>query len=125
MDILSTPAAPKAVGPYSQAIKACGFLFCSGQIGIDPVTNKLAAEDTKTQTEQILKNILAILAQESLNLSDVVKTTIFLESLDDFQIINDTYAKYFGCHKPARSTVQVAALPLKAKIEIECIAELG
>lgn len=125
MEIISTPSAPEAIGPYSQAIRTCGYLFCSGQLGINPETGALASEDCAGQMRQVLKNISAILAEENLTLSDVVKTTIFLTSLDDFAIVNDLYAQAFGRHKPARSTVQVAALPKQAKIEIECIAELG
>jgi len=125
MELVTTPAAPAAVGPYSQAIKAGGFLFCSGQLGIDPATGKLASEDAAGQARQALKNITAVLAEECLGLCDVIKTTIFLPSLDDFAAVNETYAHCFRTHKPARSTVAVAALPLKAKIEIECVAELN
>jgi 2-iminobutanoate/2-iminopropanoate deaminase len=125
MKTVSTGSAPAAIGPYSQAIIANGFLFCSGQLGIDPATAKLCADDTAGQTTCILKNISSILAAVERDLSAVVKTTIFLTSLDDFKMVNEIYATAFGNHKPARSTVQVSRLPLGAKIEIECIAEIG
>jgi 2-iminobutanoate/2-iminopropanoate deaminase len=124
MKAVSTDNAPAAIGPYSQAIIANGFLFCSGQLGIDPATAKLCADDTAGQAACILKNISSILAAVDSDLNAVVKTTIFLTSLDDFKIVNDIYAAAFGSHKPARSTVQVSRLPLGAKIEIECIAEI-
>jgi 2-iminobutanoate/2-iminopropanoate deaminase len=124
MEIISTNNAPAAIGPYSQGIASKGLLFCSGQLGIDPSTGKLVADDTATQTEQVMKNIQALLKAGNLNLSDIVKTTIFLVSMDDFKTVNEIYGSHLGTHKPARSTVQVAKLPLGAKIEIECIAEL-
>ena len=125
METISTPNAPAAIGPYSQAIQSGDFIFCSGQLGIDPATGKLISDDITAQAEQVLKNIAAILAASNRTLTDVVKTTIFLASLDDFKTVNEIYARHFGDHKPARSTVQVAALPLKAKIEIECIARMS
>ena len=124
MQPISTPDAPAAIGPYAQAIIAGDFLFSSGQLGVNPATGNLVADDTATQTEQIFKNIAAILAASGLTLADVVKTTVFVASLGDFKTVNEIYGGYFGYHKPARSTVQVAALPLGAKIEIECIAAL-
>ncbi|HEX7510958.1 MAG TPA: RidA family protein [Chitinivibrionales bacterium] len=125
MEIITTPAAPAAIGPYSQAIKSCHFLFCSGQLGVDPANGALVSEDCAGQTRQALKNIAAILAAETLGFVDVVKTTIFLTSMDDFASVNEIYAEIFGQHKPARSTVAVAELPRQAKVEIECIAELS
>ena len=124
MQIISTNNAPAAIGPYSQAIVSKGLLFCSGQLGIDPSIGKLVADDTASQTEQVMKNIKALLNSESLNLGNIVKTTIFIVSMDDFKTVNEIYASHLGTHKPARSTVQVAKLPLGAKIEIECIAEV-
>jgi len=124
MEIIATPAAPAAIGPYSQAIKSCGFLFCSGQLGIDPATGALVSEDCAAQARRALENIGAILAEECLGFSDVIKTTIFLTSMEDFASVNEVYAACFGQHKPARSTVAVASLPKGAKIEIECVAEL-
>ena len=125
MQIISTTKAPAAIGPYSQAIESKGLLFCSGQLGIDPATGKLIAEDTASQTVQIMKNIKALLNARNIDLNDIVKTTIFLVSMDDFKNVNEIYASHLGIHKPARSTVQVAKLPLGAMVEIECIAELG
>lgn len=117
-----TSKAPSAIGPYSQAIESNGFLFCSGQLGIDPSTGKLIADDTAAQTIQILKNIKEVLNAANLGFEDIVKTTIFLTSMNDFKIVNEIYEQGLGSHKPARSTVQVSQLPLNAKIEIECIA---
>jgi len=124
MDIIFTDKAPSAVGPYSQAVKTGHYVFCSGQISIDPETTKLVADDVETQTQQVFKNIRAILTASDLNLKDIVKTTVFLSDMDDFPAMNKIYEKEFSKHKPARSTVQVTRLPLDAKIEIECIAAL-
>jgi 2-iminobutanoate/2-iminopropanoate deaminase len=122
MDIIASDNAPAAMGPYSQAVRAGDFLFCSGQIGIDPHTKRLAGDDIKTQTVQVFKNIRAVLNASGLDLEDIVKTTVFLKSMDDFPVVNDIYGMGFGSHKPARSTVEAARLPLNALIEIECIA---
>lgn len=115
--------APKAVGPYSQAVKSQGFLFCSGQIPIDPATGKIEATEVEGQALQVFANIRAVLASQSLTLQNVVKATVFLQSMADFPKVNPLYDTAFGGHKPARSTVQVAGLPLGALIEIEVIAE--
>ena len=115
--------APKAVGPYSQAVKSQGFLFCSGQIPIDPATGKIEAADVEGQARQVFANIRAVLASQGLALSNVVKATVFLQSMADFPKVNPLYDEAFSGHKPARSTVQVAGLPLGALIEIEVIAE--
>jgi 2-iminobutanoate/2-iminopropanoate deaminase len=122
MDRISTDKAPLAIGPYSQAIKAGQFVFCSGQIGIDPATGKLAGADIASQTKQVMQNLRAVLAEAGLDLSHVTKTTIFLISMDDYASVNEIYGSEFGDHKPARATVQVAGLPLSALVEIECIA---
>lgn len=122
MEIISTNNAPKAIGPYAQALKAGNYLFCSGQLGIDPQSGKLAGSDTISQTKQVLKNIKEILSAAGLEMKDIVKTTIFLVSMDDFKDVNMIYANAMGDHKPARSTVQVAGLPLGAKMEIEAVA---
>jgi 2-iminobutanoate/2-iminopropanoate deaminase len=122
MDIITSDNAPAAMGPYSQAVRAGDLLFCSGQIGIDPHTKKLAGDNIKTQTVQVFRNIRAVLNAADLNLKDIAKTTIFLKSMDDFPVVNDIYGMEFGSHKPARSTVEAARLPLNALIEIECIA---
>ncbi|MBN1983148.1 MAG: RidA family protein [Chitinivibrionales bacterium] len=122
METICTKSAPAAIGPYSQAQKTDHFVFCSGQLGIDPETKKLAGNTIEAQTTQTLKNIREILKAGGLSLSDVVKTTVFLKNLDDFSAMNGLYEKTFGSHKPARSTVQVARLPLDGLVEIECIA---
>ena len=120
--IVSTPEAPAAIGPYSQAVVVGNLVFLSGQIPLDPVTMKIIGEDIETQTRQVFKNIRAILKAENLTLNSVVKCTVFMKNLDDFAKMNTIYAEEFGEHKPARSTVQVARLPKDALIEIECVA---
>jgi 2-iminobutanoate/2-iminopropanoate deaminase len=122
MKTISTDKAPAAIGPYSQAVRAGEFLFCSGQVGIDPSTRKLSGDNIETQTLQIFRNITEVLKASSLNLTDVVKTTVFLSNMNDFSAMNSVYEQKFSGHKPARSTVEVSRLPLDALIEIECIA---
>jgi 2-iminobutanoate/2-iminopropanoate deaminase len=114
--------APKAIGPYSQAIIANGFIFTAGQVGADPKTGTLVEGGIEAQTEQVLKNIEAVLKASGCSLDDVVKTTVFLADLNDFAKMNEIYAKRFKMPFPARSTVQVARLPRDAKIEIEAVA---
>ena len=121
-EIISTDKAPGAIGPYSQAIKAGGMLFCSGQIPIDPATGEFVAGGVAEQTEQVFKNLTAVLEAGGSGLEGVVKTTVFLADMGDFAAMNDVYAKYFDANKPARATVQAARLPRDAKVEIECIA---
>lgn len=123
--INNAPEVPAAVGPYSQAVRAGGFLFCSGQIPINPVSGKIDATDVEGQTQQVLANIKALLASQQLNLAQVVKATVFLQSMADFPKVNPLYEAAFAGHKPARSTVQVAGLPLGALVEIEVIVELA
>ncbi len=118
---IHTEKAPTAVGPYSQAIKAGNFIFLSGSLGIDPSNGKLK-ETLEEQVIQALNNIKNILVSEGLELTNIVKTTVFLADMNDFQIMNKIYAEFFGETKPARSTVEVARLPLNAKFEIEAIA---
>ncbi|NLN76690.1 MAG: RidA family protein [Armatimonadetes bacterium] len=120
--VIETSAAPRAIGPYSQAIKANGLLFISGQIPMDPDTGQMTAVDVVAQTNRAMDNLGAILAAEGLDFKDVVKTTIFLTDMADFARVNDVYAAYFESAPPARSTIQVAALPKGAKVEIEAIA---
>lgn len=122
--IVHSNDAPEAIGPYSQAVMSNGFLFTSGQIAIDPASGQMTAVDPVAQTHQVMSNIGAILASEGLTFADVVKTTIFLTDLGDFQRVNDAYATYFESDPPARSTVQVSALPKGAKVEIEAVAAL-
>jgi 2-iminobutanoate/2-iminopropanoate deaminase len=120
--IISTDKAPGAIGPYSQAIKAGGMLFCSGQIPIDPATGEFVSGGIAEQTEQVFKNLIAVLEAGGSSLDGVVKTTVFLADMGDFAAMNDVYAKYFDSNKPARATVQAARLPRDAKVEIDCIA---
>ena len=117
-----TEDAPKAVGPYSQAIVAGELVFCSGQIPFDPATGKLVEGDIAVQTARIVDNLRAILAAAGSDLAHVVKTSVFLADLRDFEAMNEAYAMAFGDHRPARSTFEVAALPRGARIEIECVA---
>jgi 2-iminobutanoate/2-iminopropanoate deaminase len=116
---------PAAIGPYSPAILIGDWLMCSGQIAIDPATGGLVAGDVVAQTEQVMRNLSTLLEAASLSASHVVKTTIFLTDLSDFAKVNDTYGKYFASSPPARSTVQVAALPKGARVMIEAIAHTG
>ena len=121
-EIISTDKAPGAIGPYSQAIKTGGMVYCSGQIPIDPVTGEFVSNDVTEQTDQVLKNLSAVLEAAGTSLGNVVKTTVFLADMSDFAAMNEVYARYFGENKPARATVQAARLPREAKVEIECIA---
>ena len=123
--IISTPNAPEAIGAYSQAVKANGFLFLSGQIPINPKTNQIEVVDITAQTKQVIENIKAILESEGLTLKDIVKASIFLADLADFKRVNEIYASYFTSEPPARSTFAVAGLPKGSKIEIEVVAVLG
>ena len=117
-----TGEAPAAIGPYSQAVRSGNFLFCSGQIPLDAKSGQIVSGDITAQTRRVLDNIAALLRAEGLNFDDVVKTTVFLTNLDDFQIVNEVYGSYFKQNSPARSTVQVSALPRGANVEIEVIA---
>ena len=123
-ELIKTSAAPAAIGPYSQAIKVpCGtMIFCSGQIPLDPKDGKIIGITSAEQTEQVLKNIQAILLAAGAEMKHVVKTTIFLTSLNDFPAVNAAYAKYFSLDLPARATVEVSRLPKDVKVEIEAIA---
>mgnify|MGYP003349893502 CR=1 FL=1 len=120
---IHSDAAPKAIGPYSQAIRANGFVFCSGQIALDPGTGQVVGSDVATQTERVLKNISAILWHAATDLDHVVKTTVFLKNMGDFAAMNEVYARYFKSEPPARATVAVAGLPKDALVEIDVIAE--
>jgi 2-iminobutanoate/2-iminopropanoate deaminase len=120
--IISTSEAPAAIGPYSQAVRSGNFLFCSGQIPLDPKSGQIVSGDIATQTRRVLDNVEAVLKAEGLTFENIVKTTIFLTDLGDFQTVNEIYGSYFKQQPPARSTVQVSALPKGAKVEIEVIA---
>ena len=121
-EVISTDKAPGAIGPYSQAIRTEALVFCSGQIPIDPVTGEFVSSDVAEQTEQVLKNLTAVLEAAGSNLGSVVKTTVFLADMDDFTAMNEVYGRYFSENKPARATVQAARLPRDARVEIDCIA---
>ena len=119
---IATSEAPAAIGPYSQAIHCGQFVYTSGQIPLDPVTGELVGEDVQTQTHRVLQNLQAVLNGAGTSLKSVIKTTVFLVRMSDFQAMNTVYASYFGSPAPARSTVAVAELPRKALVEIECVA---
>ena len=122
-EFILTKDAPAPIGPYSQAVKAGSELFCSGQIALDPATGNVVDGDVAAQTEQVLKNLGAVLREGGCDYSDVVKTTIFLIDMNDFAQVNAVYERYFGSAKPARSTVAVAGLPRGVRVEIDCIAK--
>jgi 2-iminobutanoate/2-iminopropanoate deaminase len=125
LDFVATAGAPKAIGPYSQAVSANGFLFTAGQVALDPATGELVAGGIAEQTERALENLRAVLAAAGASLVDVVKTTVFLVDMADFGAMNEAYGRAFGNHRPARSTVAVAALPRGATVEIEVIATVN
>ncbi|MDH5234454.1 MAG: RidA family protein [Gemmatimonadota bacterium] len=124
VEILSTDKAPAAIGPYSQATMAGGFLFTAGQIPLDPKSGDLVAGDIEPQTKQVMANLSAVLAKAGLTWRDVAKTTVFLQDMADFPRFNEVYAKAIGDARPARSTVQVAALPRGVAVEVELVAKL-
>ena len=124
-EILHTDKAPKAIGPYSQAVKAGGFLFTSGQIPVDPVTGQVVAGGIREQAAQVFHNLAAVLGAAGVGFDAVVKATVFLEDLNDFAIVNEAYASQFSGDFPARSCVQVARLPKDVDVEIEMVAWLG
>jgi 2-iminobutanoate/2-iminopropanoate deaminase len=121
-EIIATDQAPRAIGPYSQAIRAGNLLFCSGQIPIDPATGEFVSGGVAEQTEQVMRNLSAVLSAGQSSLKQVVKTTVFLADMDDFKAMNEVYGRFFGENPPARATVQAARLPRDAKVEIEAIA---
>jgi 2-iminobutanoate/2-iminopropanoate deaminase len=122
---VSTEKAPKAIGPYSQAIRSDGLVFASGQIPLDPATGELVAGDVRVQTEQVVKNLRAVLEAAGSGLERVLTTTVFMADLKDFAAMNEVYTRHFTAPYPARSTFQVAALPRGAAVEIEAVAEAG
>ncbi len=122
MKPIATDSAPKAIGPYSQAIVANGLVFCSGQIALDPIAGTMVGASAAEQAAQVMKNLAAVLAASGSSLAKVVKTTIFLKSMNDFAAVNEVYAKALGDHRPARATVEAARLPKDALVEIDCIA---
>lgn len=123
-EVVHTDRGPKPIGPYSQAVKASGFIYLSGQVALDPKTGDLTGSDIRQQTERTLENVKGILEGAGSNLHHVVKTTVFLKDMNDFVAMNEVYARYFAAAPPARSTVQVSRLPKDALLEIEVIAVL-
>jgi len=124
LKIVHTDQAPKAIGPYSQGVVANGFLFTAGQIALDPATGQVSATDVAAQTERVMANLAAILATVNATWNDVVKTTVFLHDMGDFPIVNEIYSKALGDARPARSTVQVSALPRNVLVEIEAVVAI-
>lgn len=122
---VQTPKAPSAIGPYSQAIIANGFVFTAGQIAIDPATGQIVGGDVAAQTEQVMSNLTAVLAAAGASWKDVVKTTVYLHDMGDFPKVNEVYGRLLGDARPARSTVQVAALPRNVLVEIDAIAAVS
>jgi 2-iminobutanoate/2-iminopropanoate deaminase len=120
--VISTELAPRAIGPYSQAIRVHNLIFCAGQTPIDPAAGKLIEGDVAAQTRRVLLNLSAVLEAAGTSLGRVVKTTVFLTDMANFKAMNEVYAEFFPEHPPARSTIAVAGLPLGAQVEIECIA---
>ncbi len=122
---IKTPRAPAAIGPYSQGVRAGGFIFISGQIPLDPTSGELVSGDAAQQTDRVMRNVRAILDDSGGTMEDVVKTTIFLTDMDDFAAVNEVYGRYFSSEPPARATVQVTRLPKDVKVEIEAVAYVG
>jgi len=125
LKIVRTDDAPGAIGPYSQAIVSDGWVFCSGQIPMDPDTGELVDGDVAVQTDRVMRNLAAVLAAAGASLNTVVKTTVFLSDMGDFSAMNEVYGRHFGDHKPARATVQAAGLPKGVAVEIEVVARVG
>jgi len=125
LQAVHTNQAPKAVGAYSQAIQHQGILYTSGQIGLDPQSGNMVADDVSSQAKQVVANLSAVIEAAGGQLNQIIKVTIFLENMDDFPVVNQIYAAWLGEHRPARSTVAVAALPLAAKVEMDCIVAVG
>jgi 2-iminobutanoate/2-iminopropanoate deaminase len=125
MEFVSTPQAPAAIGPYSQAVMAGDLVFTAGQIALDPTTMELVGSDVRAQAAQVLTNLRAVLAAAGCEFAHVVKTTVYLADMADFAAMNEVYSAYFGNHKPARSAVEAAALPKGALVEIDAIARRG
>ncbi|MBI2401305.1 MAG: RidA family protein [Gemmatimonadetes bacterium] len=122
MDIIATDKAPRAIGPYSQAVLVGNVIYTAGQIALDPSTMQIVGQDVAEQTDRVLKNLAAVLEQAGSSLQHVVKTTVFLADMADFPAMNDVYARHFGDHRPARSTVAVRTLPKDARVEIDAVA---
>jgi 2-iminobutanoate/2-iminopropanoate deaminase len=121
-EVISTPEAPKAIGPYSQGVRANGLVFTAGQVAFDPKTQQIVDGDISAQTERVMQNLSAILTAAGCGMQDVIRSTVFLKNMDDFAAMNAVYAKYFSTAPPARSTVEVSRLPKNALVEIDMIA---
>ena len=124
-EIVTTDKAPRAIGPYSQAVRAGAFVFLSGQIPLNPISGELVAGDVRVQTERVIRNLKAVLEAAGSSLDNVVKTTVFLKDMNDFAAMNEVYTQYFGKTAPARATVQAARLPKDVSVEIDAIAICG
>jgi 2-iminobutanoate/2-iminopropanoate deaminase len=124
-EAIATTGAPKAIGPYSQAVRMGDLLFCSGQIPLDPATGSLVTGDIATQTHRVFANLAAVLAEAGVGFDAVARTTVYLADMNDFAAMNEVYATYFSQPAPARSTIQAAALPRNARVEIDVIAVVG
>ncbi|MCB9005735.1 MAG: RidA family protein [Ardenticatenaceae bacterium] len=124
-EIIHTDHAPAAVGPYSQAVKIGNLVYTAGQIALDPATGQMREDDIQIQTEQVLNNLQAVLQAAGTDLANVVKTTVFLKDMGEFKAMNEVYGRYFPANPPARSAVQVAALPLNGRVEIEAVAVIS
>jgi len=124
-DRVTTDAAPRALGPYAQAVVAGDLVFCSGQVGIDPASGALVSGGIVAETDRVIANLAAVLGAAGLSLADVVKTTVYLVDLGEFRVMNEVYGRHFRAPHPARATVQVAALPAGARVEIEAVARAG
>lgn len=125
LESVTTPDAPRAIGPYSQAIVVDGWVYCSGQIALDPASGEVVPGDVSVQTERVMKNLTAVLGAAGASLGRVVKTTVFLADMADFAAMNEVYGRHFGEHRPARATVAAAGLPRGVRVEIECVARLA
>ena len=121
-EVISTPEAPKAIGPYSQGVRANGLVFTAGQVAFDPKTQQIVDGDISAQTERVMQNLSAILTAAGCGMQDVIRSTVFLKNMDDFAAMNAVYSKYFSTAPPARSTVEVSRLPKNALVEIDMIA---
>lgn len=125
LDVVESDDAPRAIGPYSQAIRAGDWIFCSGQIPMDPETGELVEGDVSRQTERVMRNLAAVLDDAGASFSQVVKTTVYLEDMESFPAMNEVYGRHLGGHRPARATVEVASLPRGVAVEIDMVAYTG
>ena len=125
MKLINDPKSPAAIGPYSHAVTVGNLLFTSGQIPINPETSSIVEDEIRVQTEQVINNLASILQSQDLSLNNIIKTTVFLKDIKEFADFNSVYETRFGNHKPARSTIEVASLPLNSRVEIEAVAEIS